>query len=131
MKYKTFIILFFCSYNFLFSSEENTQKNENLKFIEIELNSGKFFRGKFLEETDGYIQILTHDELEIKILKKNISQSKLVEKISAEEDYHRDLIGLAVRFFGKQIAVDAGFIFIGEMLKQGFPAPWVSFIYNF
>ncbi|MDH5717138.1 MAG: hypothetical protein OEZ22_05825 [Spirochaetia bacterium] len=38
---------------------------------------------------------------------------------------------IAVRFFGQNIAVDAGFIIIGEVIKMGFPMPWLSFIYNF
>ena len=39
--------------------------------------------------------------------------------------------GLAVRFFGERVAVDAGFILVGEILKEGFPLPWLSFVYNF
>jgi len=39
--------------------------------------------------------------------------------------------GLVARFFGERIAVDAGFILAGEILKEGFPMPWLSFIYNF
>ena len=40
-------------------------------------------------------------------------------------------LGLALRFFGPRIAVDAGVIIIGEVLKEGFPIPWLSFVYNF
>ena len=40
-------------------------------------------------------------------------------------------LGLALRFFGPKIAVDAGAIIIGEALKEGFPIPWLSFVYNF
>ena len=36
-----------------------------------------------------------------------------------------------LRFFGPRIAVDAGVIIIGEVLKEGFPIPWLSFVYNF
>ena len=39
--------------------------------------------------------------------------------------------GIAVRFFGERVAVDVGFILIGEVLKEGFPIPWLSFAYNF
>ena len=40
-------------------------------------------------------------------------------------------LGLALRFFGPRIAVDAGVIIIGEVLKEGLPIPWLSFVYNF
>ena len=40
-------------------------------------------------------------------------------------------LGLALRFFGPRIAVDAGAIIIGEVIKEGFPIPWLSFVYNF
>ena len=40
-------------------------------------------------------------------------------------------LGLALRFLGTKIAVDAGVIIIGEVLKEGFPIPWLSFVYNF
>ena len=40
-------------------------------------------------------------------------------------------LGLALRFLGTKIAVDAGAIIVGEVLKEGFPIPWLSFVYNF
>ena len=40
-------------------------------------------------------------------------------------------LGLSLRFLGSKIAVDAGAIIIGEVLKEGFPIPWLSFVYNF
>ncbi len=40
-------------------------------------------------------------------------------------------LGLALRFFGSRIAVDVGAIIVGEALKEGFPIPWLSFVYNF
>ncbi|MYC73316.1 MAG: hypothetical protein F4X17_21665 [Gemmatimonadetes bacterium] len=40
-------------------------------------------------------------------------------------------LGLALRFLGTKIAVDAGVIIVGEVLKEGFPIPWLSFVYNF
>ena len=40
-------------------------------------------------------------------------------------------LSLALRFLGSKIAVDAGAIIIGEVLKEGFPIPWLSFVYNF
>ena len=39
--------------------------------------------------------------------------------------------GIAIRFFGDRIATDVGLILIGEILKEGFPIPWLSFVYNF
>ncbi len=38
---------------------------------------------------------------------------------------------IAVRFFGDRLAVDAGLIIIGKVLEEGFPIPWLSFVYNF
>ncbi|MFZ5516017.1 MAG: hypothetical protein ACOY90_05235 [Candidatus Zhuqueibacterota bacterium] len=38
---------------------------------------------------------------------------------------------LALRFFGERLAVDAGFIITASILEEGFPVPWVSFVYNF
>ncbi len=38
-------------------------------------------------------------------------------------------LGIALRFFGSRIAVDAGAIFVLE--EGGFPFPWLSFVYNF
>ena len=40
-------------------------------------------------------------------------------------------LGLALRFFGPRIAVDAGVIITGEVIEEGFPIPWLSFVYNF
>ena len=38
---------------------------------------------------------------------------------------------IALRFFGDRMAVDIGAIIIGEIIKEGFPIPWLSFVYNF
>ena len=38
---------------------------------------------------------------------------------------------IAVRFFGDNLSADVGFIIIGEVIKEGFPIPWLSFVYNF
>lgn len=38
-------------------------------------------------------------------------------------------LGIALRFFGARIAVDAGAVIILE--GEGFPLPWLSFVYNF
>lgn len=40
-------------------------------------------------------------------------------------------IGIALRFFGKDLAVDLGAIIIGEIIKEGFPIPWLSAVYHF
>ena len=37
--------------------------------------------------------------------------------------------GIAIRFFGDRIAADVGLILIGEVLEEGFPIPWLSFVY--
>ena len=39
--------------------------------------------------------------------------------------------GIALRFFGQNLAVDLGAIIIGEIIKEGFPIPWLSFVYHF
>ena len=40
-------------------------------------------------------------------------------------------LGIALRFFGKDLAVDIGLIIIGQVLKEGFPIPWLSAVYHF
>ena len=40
-------------------------------------------------------------------------------------------LGLALRFLSSKIAVDVGAIIVGEVIKEGFPIPWLSFVYNF
>ncbi len=40
-------------------------------------------------------------------------------------------LGLALRFLSSKIAVDVGAIIVGEVVKEGFPIPWLSFVYNF
>lgn len=39
--------------------------------------------------------------------------------------------GLALRFFGDRLSADVGFLFIGEVMAEGFPVPWLSFSYHF
>jgi hypothetical protein len=39
--------------------------------------------------------------------------------------------GLALRFFSGRISVDAGFVFVPEVLEEGLPLPWLSFSYHF
>lgn len=46
-------------------------------------------------------------------------------------DLKEQPFSLVLRFFGERLSVDAGFIFVGEALKEGFPVPWLSFVYNF
>ncbi|MCK4639836.1 MAG: hypothetical protein KAU06_00725 [Candidatus Marinimicrobia bacterium] len=38
---------------------------------------------------------------------------------------------VAPRFFGEHIAVDVGSIIMFEILEEGFPIYWLSFVYNF
>ncbi len=58
-----------------------------------------------------------------------VSENWLI--IGEELGLDQQPLGLALRFFGSKIAVDAGAIIIGEVLKEGFPIPWLSFVYNF
>jgi hypothetical protein len=39
--------------------------------------------------------------------------------------------GLALRFFSDRISVDAGFVFVPEVIDEGLPIPWLSFSYHF
>lgn len=48
-----------------------------------------------------------------------------------EIGFENQPFGLALRFFGDRVAADAGFIITAEVLKHGFPVPWLSFVYNF
>ncbi len=38
---------------------------------------------------------------------------------------------LALRLFGDRLAGDIGFVMIGEVMRHGFPIPWLSLVYNF
>ena len=38
---------------------------------------------------------------------------------------------VALRFFGERLSVDLGFVIVGEVIKEGFPIPWLSAAYNF
>ena len=40
-------------------------------------------------------------------------------------------IGIGVRFFGDRVSADLGVVVIGELLDEGFPAPWASVSYHF
>ncbi len=39
--------------------------------------------------------------------------------------------GLALRLFADRISVDVGFVFVPELIDEGFPIPWLSFSYHF
>jgi hypothetical protein len=39
--------------------------------------------------------------------------------------------GLALRLFADRISVDVGFVFVPEVIDEGFPIPWLSFSYHF
>ena len=49
------------------------------------------------------------------------------------EDFELSLqpFAIAIRFFGDRLAVDVGMILVGKVLEEGFPIPWLSFVYNF
>lgn len=38
---------------------------------------------------------------------------------------------IGVRFFGEHLSGDVALIIIGEVIQEGFPIPWLSFVYNF
>ncbi len=46
-------------------------------------------------------------------------------------DFETQPFSIAARFFGEHIAVDIGAIIMLEILREGFPIPWLSFVYNF
>ena len=58
-----------------------------------------------------------------------VSENWLITGQGAELD--EQPFAVALRFFGERIAVDAGAIIIGEVIKHGFPIPWLSFAYHF
>lgn len=39
--------------------------------------------------------------------------------------------GLGVRFFGERLSVDLGVVLVADVIKEGFPIPWLSFSYHF
>ena len=39
--------------------------------------------------------------------------------------------GFALRFFNGRISADVGMVLVGEVIKEGFPVPWLSFTYHF
>jgi len=43
----------------------------------------------------------------------------------------RQPFGLALRFFSDRISADVGVVFVGEVLREGFPVPWLSVSYHF
>ncbi len=51
--------------------------------------------------------------------------------ILGEVEWDQQPFGLALRLFGERLSVDVGVILVGEVLKEGFPVPWVSFSYGF
>jgi hypothetical protein len=40
-------------------------------------------------------------------------------------------LGVALRFFGERLSVDAGFVLVADVIDRGFPIPWLSFSYHF
>ena len=51
--------------------------------------------------------------------------------IGGDVDLASQPFALALRFSGKNLSTDLGIILIGEVLKEGFPIPWLSFAYRF
>lgn len=51
--------------------------------------------------------------------------------IGGDVDLGSQPFALALRFSGKNLSTDLGIILIGEVLKEGFPIPWLSFAYRF
>ncbi|MBN1153661.1 hypothetical protein JXB12_01930 [candidate division KSB1 bacterium] len=48
-----------------------------------------------------------------------------------EMKFKEQPFAVALRFFGERLAVDAGIIFSFQLLEEGFPMPWLSFVYHF
>ena len=89
----------------------------------------------YIAEEDEAVDLVEHPVL---LLGGNIRLSESMALVSENwlitgEDLGLDQqpLGLALRFFGPRIAVDAGAIIIGEVIEEGFPIPWLSFVYNF
>jgi len=51
--------------------------------------------------------------------------------IGGDVDLSEQPFGLALRFSGRNLSTDLGVILVGEVLKEGFPIPWLSFAYRF
>jgi hypothetical protein len=58
-----------------------------------------------------------------------VSENWLV--MDKDFDIGRQPLGLALRFFGDRLSADVGAILIGDVIKEGFPIPWLSFSYHF
>jgi hypothetical protein len=46
-------------------------------------------------------------------------------------DLAKQPFSIGFRFFGDHISVDVAFIIILDIIDEGFPVPWLSFVYNF
>ena len=46
-------------------------------------------------------------------------------------DLSQQPFGLAVRFFSGRISADVGVVVVADVVKEGFPVPWLSFSYHF
>ena len=87
----------------------------------------------YIAEEDEAVDFAEHPVL---LLGGNIRLSDTISVVSENwiiTGQNRGLdeqpLGIALRFFGSRIAVDAGAIFVLE--EGGFPFPWLSFVYNF
>ena len=56
-----------------------------------------------------------------------------VSRLRTGEDFRLSgqPLGVALRFFGERLSVDAGFVLVAEVLDEGLPIPWLSFSYHF
>jgi hypothetical protein len=58
-----------------------------------------------------------------------VSENWLV--LDREVQFDELPFALALRLFGDRLAGDIGLIVIGEVIRHGFPIPWLSLVYNF
>ena len=87
----------------------------------------------YIAEEDEAVDFAEHPVL---LLGGNIRLSETMALVSEnwiitgqDRGLDEQPLGLALRFLGSRIAVDAGAILLLE--EEGFPFPWLSFVYNF
>ena len=52
-------------------------------------------------------------------------------RLDEDFDPREQAVGLGVRLFGERLSADLGFIFVADLLDEGFPMPWGSITYHF
>ena len=87
----------------------------------------------YIAEEDEAVDFAEHPVL---LLGGNIRLSETMALVSEnwiitgqDRGLDEQPLGIALRFLGSRIAVDAGAILLLE--EEGFPFPWLSFVYNF